>query len=245
MPNRKASKKDAMEGRVAGLESSMRERNVRGTENDQLSRNSRKSLLNSSTFDEFKLAARKVELPMFEGVDPVVGDQVPDLDWEKFKQALIVRYSGRKLSNPYEILSTLRQSGSVDDYIEVFEEIEAQVPPLTEAQYMGYFMGGLREDIRRAIRLHKPTDRIRLLELARDVEDALLGGGYPSSTGYRSKSRSEGLSGMKGNSSQVERNLFSSEEGRGIVGMKDSRQLQRPEHKVGSGGDVADKDRKL
>ncbi|KAJ1392945.1 Chromo-like domain superfamily [Sesbania bispinosa] len=271
-----------MEGRVAGLESSMREvkesqssmlhrveglssqlqevllelreqRNLRETENEQLSGNSRKSLLNSSTSNEFKLAARKVELPMFEGVDPVgwlsraetyfmvqetklevrlhlarismsggtihwfnqLVALVPDLDWEKFKQALIMRYSGRN-------------SGSSID----------------RSSIHGLFHGGLREDIRRAIRLHKPTDRIRLLELARDVEDALLGGGYPSSTGYRSKSRSEGLSGMKGNSYQVERNLFSSEEGRGIVGMKDSRQLQQPEHKVGSGGDVVDKDRR-
>jgi len=35
------------------------------------------------------------------------------LSWEKLKRALIARYGGRRLENPFEELSTLRQKGSV------------------------------------------------------------------------------------------------------------------------------------
>ncbi|MCI06762.1 retrotransposon gag protein, partial [Trifolium medium] len=43
------------------------------------------------------------------------------LSWEKLKKSLIARYGGRRLENPFEELSTLRQNGSVEEYMEAFE----------------------------------------------------------------------------------------------------------------------------
>jgi hypothetical protein len=49
------------------------------------------------------------------------------LTWEKLKKSLIARYGGRKLENPFEELSTLRQTGSVEESTEAFELLSSQV----------------------------------------------------------------------------------------------------------------------
>ncbi|PNX66761.1 pentatricopeptide repeat-containing protein [Trifolium pratense] len=60
-----------------------------------------------------------------------------DLSWEKLKKAMIARYGGRRLENPFEELSALRQSGSVEEYVEAFELLSSQVGRLPEEQYLG------------------------------------------------------------------------------------------------------------
>ncbi|PNX63439.1 pentatricopeptide repeat-containing protein, partial [Trifolium pratense] len=39
------------------------------------------------------------------------------LSWEKLKKALIARYGGRRLENPFEELSTLRQTEGVEEFV--------------------------------------------------------------------------------------------------------------------------------
>lgn len=73
------------------------------------------------------------------------------LMWEKFKHALLLRYGGTIYDNPFEELSVLHQAGTVDEYIDVFQLVSAQDPHLSESQYLGYFMGGLRPDIRQRV----------------------------------------------------------------------------------------------
>lgn len=75
-----------------------------------------------------------------------------ELSWEKLKRALIARYGGRRLENPFEELSTLRQKGSVEEFVEAFELLSSQVGRLPEEQYLGYFMSGLKPQIRRRVR---------------------------------------------------------------------------------------------
>ncbi|MCH82977.1 Ty3/gypsy retrotransposon protein, partial [Trifolium medium] len=58
------------------------------------------------------------------------------LTWEKLKKSLIARYGGRRLENPFEELSTLRQSGSVEEFVEAFELLSSQVGRLPEEQYL-------------------------------------------------------------------------------------------------------------
>ncbi|MCI08148.1 retrotransposon gag protein, partial [Trifolium medium] len=67
-----------------------------------------------------------------------------DLTWVKLKKALIARYGGRRLVNPFEELSTLKQTGSVEEFVEAFELLSSQVGRLPEEQYLGYFMSGLK-----------------------------------------------------------------------------------------------------
>lgn len=84
-----------------------------------------------------------------------------ELSWEKLKRALIARYGGRRLENPFEELSTLRQTGSVEEFVEAFELFSSQVGRLPEEQYLGYFMSGLKAQIRRRVRTLNPHNRMQ------------------------------------------------------------------------------------
>ncbi|KAL9324015.1 hypothetical protein ACSQ67_008872 [Phaseolus vulgaris] len=55
----------------------------------------------------------------------------------------------RRLENPFEELSTLRQTGRVEEFVEAFELLSSRVGRLPEEQYLGYFMSGLKPPIRR------------------------------------------------------------------------------------------------
>jgi hypothetical protein len=83
-----------------------------------------------------------------------------DLSWEKLKKGLIARYGGRRLENPFEELATLKQSGSVEEFVEAFELLSSQVGRLPEDQYLGYFMSGLKPQIRRRVRTLNPQNRM-------------------------------------------------------------------------------------
>ena len=50
-----------------------------------------------------------------------------NLSWEKLKRGLIARYGGRRMENPFEELATLKQSGSVEEFVEAFELLSSQV----------------------------------------------------------------------------------------------------------------------
>ncbi|KAJ9541667.1 LOW QUALITY PROTEIN: hypothetical protein OSB04_028173 [Centaurea solstitialis] len=163
--------------------------------------------------NEFQMAVKKVELPMFDGDDPVgwitraevyfevqgtpanikvklaklsmegatihwfnlLWATTENLTWEKFKQALIERYGGRQSDNPFEELKDLAQIGSVDEFITDFEFVSSQVSRLPEEQYLGYFLGGLRPEIRLRVRTFNPVNRIQAMKIARDVESELQG----------------------------------------------------------------------
>lgn len=96
-----------------------------------------------------------------------------ELSWEKLKRALIACYGGRRLENPFEELSTLRQTGSVEEFVEAFELLSSQVGRLPEEQYLGYFMSGLKAQIRRRVRTLNPQNRMQMMRMAKDVEDEL------------------------------------------------------------------------
>ncbi|MCH86025.1 Ty3/gypsy retrotransposon protein, partial [Trifolium medium] len=96
-----------------------------------------------------------------------------ELSWEKLKRALIARYGGRRLENPFEELSTLQQKGTVEEFVESFELLSSQVGRLPEEQYLGYFMSGLKPQIRRRVRTLNPRNRMEMMRIAKDVEGEL------------------------------------------------------------------------
>lgn len=82
-------------------------------------------------------------------------------------------YGEHQLGNPFSQLKLLHQTRSIDDYIEAFKVLMAQVPPLSEEQYMGFFSGGLREDIRMEVLTFEPPNRHCLIFVARLIERKL------------------------------------------------------------------------
>ena len=98
----------------------------------------------------------------------------PNLDWEKFKSALFDRYGNQQSGNLFLQLKMLRQVGSVDEFVEEFEMLASQVSGITDEQYMGLFMGGLKEDIRLEVQTLEPQNRYKAVSMARNVERKLI-----------------------------------------------------------------------
>ncbi|KAL4583236.1 hypothetical protein LXL04_007804 [Taraxacum kok-saghyz] len=93
--------------------------------------------------------------------------------WGGLALELLLRFSGMEVQNPYEQLATIKQMESIHDYIEDFEYLLSLVPKLSESQTLGYFMAGLRDDVKRWVHLHNPQSRIAALILAKNIEEML------------------------------------------------------------------------
>ena len=76
----------------------------------------------------------------------------PELTWEKLREELLNRYCGRRSGNVYEQLASLKQTGSIVDYVEEYERAAAQLGAMPEEQRLGYFMNGLQGEIKQQVR---------------------------------------------------------------------------------------------
>lgn len=77
----------------------------------------------------------------------IVDQEVRNLEWPLFKQELLIRFGDRSTINGYEALISIRQTGSLEEYIAAFEGRVSQIPDFTDIHYLGFFMGGLRKDL--------------------------------------------------------------------------------------------------
>ncbi|GAU37691.1 hypothetical protein TSUD_164940 [Trifolium subterraneum] len=105
--------------------------------------------------------------------------EVPDLTWEGLKEALLERYGGHGEGDVYEQLTELKQEGTVEDYITEFEYLIAQIPKLPEKQFQGYFLHGLKTEIRgkvRSMAAMGEMSRMKLFQVTRAVEKEIKGG---------------------------------------------------------------------
>lgn len=66
--------------------------------------------------------------------------------------------------------NSIHQGVSVDEYIDAFIELLAQVEGLTDQQSPGFFLSGLREEIRVRIPSHDTTSLSHTMNLAREIE---------------------------------------------------------------------------
>ncbi|MCI08539.1 hypothetical protein A2U01_0029616, partial [Trifolium medium] len=95
------------------------------------------------------------------------------LTWESLKEALMERYGGHGEGDVYEQLTDLKQEGTVEEYITEFEYLIAQIPKLPEKQFCGYFLHGLKSEIRgkvRSLAAMGEMNRTKLLQVTRAVE---------------------------------------------------------------------------
>ncbi|KOM40684.1 hypothetical protein LR48_Vigan04g088200 [Vigna angularis] len=63
-----------------------------------------------------------------------------------------------------------RQNETVEEYIRDFEILVGQTSGVTDEQLLGYFLGGLQEDVRNRVRPHDPQELMTAMRIARDVE---------------------------------------------------------------------------
>ncbi|XP_051138910.1 uncharacterized protein LOC127256770 [Andrographis paniculata] len=87
-----------------------------------------------------------------------------------------LRFDDRFIGNPYERMVTLRQTCSVDEYVNSFTQLATQAQPLTKAQALGYYLGGLKQIIRNKLRVVEPPDLESAIRLSRSIEWKLKNG---------------------------------------------------------------------
>ncbi|KAH6797171.1 hypothetical protein C2S52_021725 [Perilla frutescens var. hirtella] len=69
------------------------------------------------------------------------------IPWGQFAQVLIEQFGDSSAINAYEAMHLTRQTGSLEDYLSLFEERMAQLPSLPPEHYLGTFLGRLQPAI--------------------------------------------------------------------------------------------------
>jgi hypothetical protein len=126
-----------------------------------------------------KLAQLCMEGPTIHFFNSLLGEN-EDLTWENLKEALLGRYGGHGDGDVYEQLKELKQGGTVDEYITEFEYLTAQIPRLPDKQFLGYFLHGLKTEIRgrvRSLAAMGEMSRAKVLQVTRAVEKEIRGNG--------------------------------------------------------------------
>ncbi|XP_042027355.1 uncharacterized protein LOC121774573 [Salvia splendens] len=76
----------------------------------------------------------------------------PSLSWDQFAHELLVRFGDNTARDGYEALAATKHVGSLSDYIAAFESHLAQLPDLTDCQFLGIFLANLQPSIRLQLR---------------------------------------------------------------------------------------------
>ena len=84
------------------------------------------------------------------------------------------RYCGRRSGNVYEQMASLKQLGSVAEYVEEYKKGATRLSTMSEDQQLGFFMNGLQAEIKWQVRIHDPEDLHRAIQLALDIEEELI-----------------------------------------------------------------------
>lgn len=188
------------------------------------------------SLDEVQLAAKKVELPNFNGSDPLGWvrcaeqyfqvqctpedtkvslamvcmeghaihwmswrrDKKPALSWAELRDEVLTRFGSALASSPFEELAAVKQTGSIEEYIQAFVAKAAYVQSLPEGVIVAQYLNGLKGTIRSRIRPHEAIDLYRTLSISCCIEYEMEVNGCSSSGGSVSKGEEYGLGSKAG-----------------------------------------------
>jgi len=99
------------------------------------------------------------------------------LDWEQFYTAVFTQFDKDQYQLLLRQLDSLSQTGTVTEYLTQFEELSHGIllynSAYDDTYFVTRFLGGLTEDIRSAIALHRPADMQQASALALIQEEEL------------------------------------------------------------------------
>ena len=98
-------------------------------------------------------------------------EQAPLRTWEEFKVAVMRRFQPGLLHNPMGPLLSLRQKGSVVEYMEKFEMLVAPLRREERIMLDSIFMNGLKEEIQAELKLHESQSLADLMDRALLIEE--------------------------------------------------------------------------
>ncbi|KAL4565386.1 hypothetical protein LXL04_029478 [Taraxacum kok-saghyz] len=116
----------------------------------------------------------------------------PNTTWEDLRTKLLHRFSGTCFRNAHEALGSLYQEGGVEEYISDFEELSALIPNQSEEQSIGWYLRGLKPEIRNWVRTLYPLTCDQAMDFSRNIELAM--GMYISKATYKPRSHTTTVS---------------------------------------------------
>ncbi|XP_073225764.1 uncharacterized protein [Cicer arietinum] len=90
--------------------------------------------------------------------------------WESFKIVVVRRFQPSMIPNPYELLLSLKQEKSVDEYVEEFEKYVGALKVIDQDFVKGIFLNGLKEEIRVEVRLYELKTLTEVIQKAILIE---------------------------------------------------------------------------
>ncbi|XP_019225505.1 PREDICTED: uncharacterized protein LOC109207079 [Nicotiana attenuata] len=125
----------------------------------------------------------KWEIPYFEGVDPCAWlrkcESKGIVRWANFTAEICNRFEGATNSklNLIGEFKNIEQKGTVNEYLEQFEDLKAWVlirnPTIPEDFFLEFFIEGLKEEIRHSVKLLEPYSFSKVVEKARHQENMI------------------------------------------------------------------------
>lgn len=99
---------------------------------------------------------------------------MPFWDWKEFKLKLLKRFEASRNLTPSERLFALKQDGSVDEFIEDFEDLSAHVDNLDDESLESIFKNGLKPELKALIRMLKPKGLPEMISTALEMEANII-----------------------------------------------------------------------
>ncbi|XP_019431030.1 PREDICTED: uncharacterized protein LOC109338290 [Lupinus angustifolius] len=94
----------------------------------------------------------------------------PNPSWEGFKIAVIRRFQPSMIQNPFELLLSVKQTGTVEDYVEEFEKYVGALREIDQEFAKGIFLNGLREEVQAEVRLFELQTLTAVIQKAIMIE---------------------------------------------------------------------------
>ncbi|XP_010519144.1 PREDICTED: uncharacterized protein LOC104798668 [Tarenaya hassleriana] len=181
-----------------------------------------------SESEKLRLAAMSIDRHVLSWYDYQNGKN-PFRDWTDVRARMIKRFGEKKIGSPFDRLLSLRQTGTIEEYLCDFEELLAQVPHTPDPMIDSTFKNGLKPEIKEILQVFRPKGMDEIVDVALSIEGSKLSTVCMENWGEESKNmRSENLGSMfrtmslsKGIQSKLQSQLSrnnSQEKGKQIMG---------------------------
>lgn len=102
-----------------------------------------------------------------------ISQQRPSFSWEELKAELVKRFMGTQATNRFEHLSLLKQTGTVEEFIDELVACAAHTAGLGNDQLLGYFLAGIKPEIRVELQKFEESELLAAMDGARRVKRKL------------------------------------------------------------------------
>ncbi|XP_073220670.1 uncharacterized protein [Cicer arietinum] len=79
----------------------------------------------------------------------------PNSNWEGFKIVVVRRFQPLMIQNPFEQLLSLKQTGTLEEYVENFEKYVGAMRTIDQEFVRGIFLNGLKQELQAEVKLYE------------------------------------------------------------------------------------------